>query len=348
MNETSNEQVLPELDSLKSDVEYLRHLRKRLWDHEHRVSQAVQAIPALEREIQEIEDSRKVSSAALATLLSALERVSALATIGPENHFVQSHIPAHTTRSSTSYTLAEFIVYFSTIPEKRDVLRKSLESARGVLHSRDADQKRLRKFINNTGEAINDKYELVHPIHRLPRTLLTRIFGLVGSEEYQSIKFKIMHGRHVSPHLSPTRLSLVCSRWRDIADATDPLWNQIFVTGQSPPTPFRTPRAKKPASVLAVDGNDSPQGNEGSLLTRHIESVAARMSIRELIYSGSAVESVLGCIVILPHLRRLSLTYIKFRSDSIIITLPGTLDNLTYLSCVGAYPSFTSTLSTLL
>jgi hypothetical protein len=347
MNGTSTEQFLPDLQSIRSDADYLKHLRKCLWDCEYSISQGVEAIPALEQEIREIEDAREASSAALATLLSSLERVSALATIGPQNRFLQSHIPPPTARSSASYTLAEFTAYHSTIPTKLDDLRQSLETARVAVHSGGAHHKRLQKVIKTTVDALKAKYELVHPIHRLPRTLLTRIFALVVSEEYAAADYSIAVGREVRLLISPTRLSTVCHYWRETCYATESLWNRIFVTTHSPPSPFRPTEEGKPAFVIAVDGNDSPQGGGGSLVTRHIQSLASLTSILELTYGGSAFESVQECLVMLPCLKRLCLTYAKWKSDPVIIALPGTLHNLTYLSCIDAYPSFSSTLAAL-
>jgi len=342
-----NEHFLPELQSIKGDVEYLKHLRKRLWDVEHRISQAVEAIPALEKEIQAVEESRQVSSAALATLLSTSERVSALAAIGPRNQFVQSHLPTPTIRSTTSSTLAELITHHSAIPEKLDNLRKTLETARSVMYSGDTDHKRLQNILHATVAAIIAKYELVHPIHRLPRRLLTRIFALVVSEEYAAAASTLTSGKEVRPLVSPTCLSLVCYHWRDIAYAAGSLWNRILITAQSPPSPFRTTDTQNPAFILAAAGNDSLNGDGGSRIARHIESLASRMSIHELTYSGGAFESVRECIAMLPRLKRLSLTYAKPKSDPVVITLPETLDELTYLSCTHAYPLFNSTLAAL-
>ena len=350
MKETVKEHFLPELQSIRSEVEYLKHLRKRLWDVEHRISQAVEAIPVLEREIEEVEESRKVSSAALATLLSTSKRVSALTAVGTRNQFVQSHLPppsTGSTTSSTSSTLAELITYHSAIPEKLNGLRKSLETARSVVHSGDDDHKRLRHISYTTVAAIMAKYEVVHPIHRLPRALLTRIFGLVVSEEYAAATGGITSGKEVQPPISPTSLSLVCYHWREIAYSAESLWNRVLVTAHSPPAPFRATETEKPAFVLALEGNGSLFGDGGGRIAHHFASLASRTSICELTYNGSAFESVLECVRILPHLKRLSLTYARSKSEPIVITLPGTLEGLTYLSCTHAYPSFTSTLAAL-
>src|SRR5258706_3847708 len=347
MKETVKDHFRPELQSIKCEVEYLKHLRKRLWDVERRISQAVEAIPVLEKEIEEVEESRKVSSAALATLLSTSERVSALTAVGTRNQFVQSHLPPPTTSSTTSSTLAELITYHSAIPEKLESLRKSLETARGVVHSGDDDHKRLRHISYTTVAAIMAKYAIVHPIHRLPRDLLTRIFALVVSEEYTAAAAGVTSGKEVHPLVSPTNLSLVCYHWRDIAYSAEPLWNRILVTAHSPPAPFRTTKTEKPAFVLALEGSDSLHGDGGGLIARHIASLASRTSICELTYNGSAFESVLECMGTLSHLKRLSLNYAISTSERIVITLPGTLEKLTYLSCTHAYPSFISTLTTL-
>jgi chromosome segregation ATPase len=234
MDDTSNEHFLPELQSIQSDVEYLKHLRKRLWDVEHRISQAVEAIPALEKEIPEEEEARNVSSAALATLLSTSERVSALATVTPRNQFVQSHLaPATAARSSASSTLAELISYHAAIPGKLNSLRASLETARGVVHAGDAAHARLQAILHATVAAIKAKYELVHPVHRLPRALLSRIFALVVSEEYAAAVATVTSGKEARTLVSPTRLSLVCYLWRDIAYAAESLWNRILITASS-------------------------------------------------------------------------------------------------------------------
>ena len=347
MKDTFGGQFLPELQSIKSDVEYLKHLRKRLWDVEHRISQAVEAIPVLEKEILEVEESHKVSSAALTTLLSTSERVSALAAVGSRNEFVQSHLAPPTSTSTTSTTLAELITYHSAIPGRLDSLRKSLGTARNVVYTGDGDHKRLRHILNTTVAAIMAKYEIVHPIHRLPRELLTRIFALVVSEEYAAAAFGVTSGKEVHPLVSTTHLSLVCYHWRDVAYSAESLWNRTLVTAHSPPAPFRTTDAEKPAFVLALDENGSPRGDGGSVIARHIASLASRTSICELTYSGSAFESVRECVGMLIHLKRLSLTYARSKSDPIVITLPGTLDELTYLSCTHAYPSSISTLAAL-
>jgi hypothetical protein len=209
------------------------------------------------------------------------------------------------------------------------------------------DHKRLQNILNATVAAIKAKYELVHPIHRLPRELLTRIFALVVSEEYAAAASLITSGKEVRPLVSPTCLSLVCYHWRDIAYAQ----NHYGIGSLSQPSHLRRhsvpQNVEKPAFVLAVEGNGSPHGDEGSLIARHIQSLASRTSICELTYSGGAFESVQECVAMLPHLKRLSLTYAKSKSDPIVITLPGTLDELTYLSCTHAYPSFTSTLAAL-
>jgi len=347
MEDTFKEQVLPELQSIKSDVEYLKHLRKRLWDVEYRISQAVEAIPVLEKEILEVEESRKVSSAALTTLLATSERVSALEAVSPQNQFVQSHLPRPTSRSTTSSTLAELITYHSAIPEKLDSLRRSLEAARSVVYSGGDDHKPLRHILNTTVAAISAKYEIVHPVHRLPRALLTRIFALVVSEEYAAAAIGITSGKEVHPLVSSTGLSLVCYLWRDVAYSAESLSNRILVTAHSPPAPFRTTEAGKPAFVLALDENGSPHGDGGGIIAHPISSLASRTSICELTYSGNAFESVRECVGILVHLKRLSLTYARSKSDPIVITLPETLDELTYLSCTHAYPSFISTLAAL-
>ena len=347
MKDTSRERFLPELQSIKSDVEYLKHLRKRLWDVEHRISQAVEAIPVLEKEILEVEQSHKVSSAALTTLLSTSERVSALAAVGSRNQFVQSHLAPPTSSSTTSTTLAELITYHSAIPAKLDSLRKSLGTARKVVYTGDGDHKRLRHILNTTVAAIMAKYEIVHPIHRLPRELLTRIFALVVSEEYAAAAFGVTSGKEVHPLVSTTHLSLVCYNWRDVAYSAESLWNRTLITAHSPPAPFRTTDAEKPVFVLALDENGSPRGDGGSVIARHIASLASRTSICELTYSGSAFESVRECVGMLIHLKRLSLTYARSKSDPIVITLPGTLNELTYLSCTHAYPFFISTLAAL-
>ena len=347
MKDTVKGHFLPELQSIKSDIEYLKHLRKRLWDVENRISQAVEAIPVLEKEILEVEESRKVSSAALATLLSTSERVSALTAVGTRNQFVQSHLPPPSSRSTTSSTLAELITYHSAIPEKLDSLRKSLETARSVVHSGDDDHKRLRHILYTTIAAIKAKYEIVHPIHRLSRELLTRIFALVVSEEYAAAALAITSGKEVNPLVSPTSLSLVCYHWREIAYSAESLWNRILVTAHSPPAPFRTTKTTKPAFVLALEENDSLYGDGGGLIARHVASLASRTSICELTYRGSAFEAVRECVGILPHLKRLSLTYARSKSDPIVISLPGTLEGLAYLSCTHAYPSFVSTLAAL-
>lgn len=347
MEDSVKEHFLPELQSIRSDVEYLKHLRKRLWDVEHRISQAVEAIPALEKEILEVEESRKVSSAALTTLLSTSERVSALTAVGTRNQFVKSHLPPSTSSFTTSSTLAELITYHSAIPEKLDGLRKSLETARSVVHSGDDNHKRLRHVLYTTIAAIKAKYEIVHPIHRLPRELLTRIFTLVVSEEYAAAALGITSGKEVHPLVSPTSLSLVCYHWRDIAYSAESLWNRVLVTAHSPPAPFRATKITKPAFVLALEGNDSLHADGGGLIARHMASLASRTSICELTYRGSAFESVRECVGVLPHLKRLSLTYARSKSHPIVILLPGTLEQLTYLSCTHAYPSFISTLAAL-
>ena len=347
MDDTFYEPFLPELQSIKSDVEYLKHLRKRLWDVEYRISQAVEAIPVLEREIEEVEESRQVSSAALATLLSTTERVSALTSVGPRNQFVQSHLPPPTARSTASSTLAELIAHNSAIPERLSSLRTSLETARRVVHSGDADHERLQMVLNTTVAAIKAKYELVHPIHRLPRKILTRIFALVVSEEYAAAASTITSGKEVRPLVAPICLSLVCYQWRGITYASESLWNRMLVTAHSPPMPFRTTDVEKPAFVLAVEGNDSSFGEGGSLVTRQIESLASRLLIQELTYSGAAFESLRECVGMIPHLKRLSLIYARAKSDPVVITLPSTLNELTYLSCTHAYPSFDSTLPAL-
>ena len=347
MKDTVKEHFLPELQSIKSDIEYLKHLRKRLWDVENRVSQAVEAIPVLEKEILEVEESRKVSSAALATLLSTSERVSALTAVGTQNQFVQSHLPPPTSRSTTSTTLSELIAYNSAIPERLESLRKSLETARSVVHSGDDNHKRLRHILNTTTAAIKAKYEIIHPIHQLPRELLTRIFTLVVSEEYAAAALGITSGKEVHPLVFPTSLSLVCYHWRDIAYSAESLWNRVLVTTHSPPAPFRATRITKPAFVLVLEGNDSLHADGAGLIARHIASLASRTSICELTYRGSAFESVRECVGVLSHLKRLSLTYARSKSHPIVIPLPGTLEQLTYLSCTHAYPSFISTLAAL-
>jgi hypothetical protein len=343
----THQQFLPEFQSIRSDAEYMKYLRRCILDVEQRKYQAAEAIPALEREIQEVEESRKASSAALATLRSTLGRVSALVVISPQNEFVQGHLPPPIARSSASHTLAEFTAYHSTISEKLNSLRRSLETARVAAHSSGAHHKRLQNAFDATAKAIEAKYKLVHPIHRLPYFLLTRIFALVVSEEYTAAASTITLGREALPLVSPNSLSLVCHHWRGLAYSTESLWNRVLVTAQSPPSPFRTTEAEKPSFVLAVEGNTSPQENKGSLIARHIESLASRTSIRELTYSGEAFKLVQECILTLPHLTRLSLTYTKSKSDPVIIALSGSLESLTYLSCIGAYPSFTSTLPAL-
>jgi hypothetical protein len=297
----------------------------------------------LEKEIQELEESRNASLAALATLLSTLERVSALEAINPQNQFVQSHFPPPTASSSASNELAGFTTYHSTIPEELNRLRDSLGTACVVVHSAHAQRKRLQNVLNTTVGAIKAKYELIHPIHRLPHLLLTRIFAWVVKEEYAVAAFNADLGREVRPLVSSARLSLVCQNWRLIAYAAESLWNRVLVTRQSPPSPFRPTEVEKSTFVLAVDGSNPLQGDGCSFITRHIQSLASRASIYELTYSGGAFESVLECETVFPHLKRLSLTYTKWKSDLIIITLPGTLAELTYLSCTGTYPSFAST-----
>ena len=344
MNESSNEQLLPDLHSIKSDVQYLRHLRKRLRGVVHRISQAVKAIPVLEKEVQEEEQSRRASPAAFDTLLSTLDRSSALTAIGPQNQFIQSQLPLPTAGSGTSYTFAGFIGYHSTIPEKNDSLRKSLETARREVDTAVAQQKRLQNAINTTAKAIKAKYELVHPIHRLSRLLLIRIFALVVSEEYTAADYRSNIGRKVRPLVTLTSLSSVCHHWRDIVYAAGSLWNRILITTLAPPTPFRTTQTEQPAFVLVVEGQ---RGDGGSPIARQIQSLASQTAVHDLAYSGGALESVRECLIILPNLRRLSLTCTKAKSDPLIISLPSTLDKLTDLSCFDAYPSFTSTIASL-
>jgi hypothetical protein len=311
MNGTSAEQFLPDLHSIKADVQYLRHLRKRLWSVDHRISQAAQAIPALEKGIEELDESRRVSLAA--------------------------------TVSGSSYTLAE---YRSNLPANHDSLRRSLEAARCQVDSARAQHKALQKVINTTLKAVKAKYELVHPIHRLPRTLLSRIFALVVSEEYAAADYRSNTGKKVRPLVSPAYLSLVCHYWRDIAYAAESLWNRILVTPQEPPTPFRATGMGQPAFVL-VGGNTPSQKDESGLIARQIRSIASQEAVHELAYSGISFTSVRECLAMLPNLKRLSLTYTKPKSNPVVITLPETLDKLTDLSCFDAYPTFPSTLPSL-
>ena len=312
MNNPSAEQFLPDLHSIKGDVQYLRHLRKRLRSVENRISQASQAIPALEKEIHE---SRRLSSAA--------------------------------TAPGTSNRVAPYTAYHSTVPAKLDRLCKSLETARREVDSGRAQHKSLQRVINATIKAVKAKYELVHPIHRLPRTILTRIFSLVVCEEYAAADHRSNIGKKVRPLVSPIYLSLVCHYWRDIAYTAESLWNRILIIPEQPPTPFRATGTGQLAFVLAVGGNTSPRGDEGNIIARQIQSLAFQGTVNEFAYSGGVSASVRECLVLLPNLKRLSLTCTKSKSDPVIIPLPGILEKLIDLSCFNAYPSFTSTLSSL-
>ena len=313
MNNPSADQFLPDLHSIKGDVQYLRHLRKRLRSVENCTSQAAQTIPVLEKEIQE---SRRVSSAA--------------------------------TAPGTSYTAAQYIAYHPTIPAKFDSLCKSLETARREVDSGRAQHKSLQRVINITMKAVKAKYELVHPIHRLPRTILTRIFSLVVCEEYAVVDYRGNIGKKVRPLVSPRYLSLVCHYWRDIAYTAESLWNRILIIPKEPLTLLRATGTGQSVSVLAVEGNNSPQGDEGSLIARQIRSLTfQQVTVNEFAYSGGASASVRECLGMLPNLKRLSLTCSKSKSNPAIIPLPGTLETLIDLSCFDAYPSFTSTLSSL-
>jgi len=182
-------------------------------------------------------------------------------------------------------------------------LRKSLEIVWSIVHSGGGNHKRLHHILNITIVAIIAKYELIHPIHQLPCGLLTRIFVLVVSEEYAATAFGIASRKEVYPLVSPTCLSLVCYHWRDIAYSAEPLWDWVLVTTHSPPAPFHATDPEKLTFILALEGNRSPHGDEGSLVACHIVSLAPRMSICELNYSGSAFESMRECLVVMSHLK---------------------------------------------
>lgn len=242
----------------------------------------------------------------------------------PAPSFVEEGPSLRDTAEELIETLSTFQEKFSSLTA---VLSRHHEGAREALQSGPVIVEQLQESQREIKDSIRASYEVLHPIHRLPVELIKDIFLRLVHSEFEEAK-NTLSTRYRLPFLTaPITLSMVCSQWKAVIDASPELWQFVTLVDSGNPFPFKKSETHRCISVLAR-----------GIRLPNLGELAQRCNIRELIVECRRITALQEALGSLPTLTRLLICYTGPKNPSIRITVPSDLSCLRTLACYRVFP----------
>jgi hypothetical protein len=327
---------IPEMELVASQLEYLKRLNVTIQNEEGRVREAREAIPKLQILLAQRREETKSFSGILSDLMRLQTQPRASIEDSLENPFIIPALQARVEYGRLTRLAAEAKEYRRSLSDSLDIIEKQIDTAHSVISASGGVLARMQSARSSMLESIRHQYELIHPIHRLPDSLLAYIFSLIVSEKFENIR-RFRGDPEDCPKLdAPVMLASVCSTWKDIAYNNPSLWNRVVVTDVSTPSPYWRNRAAPPIAVVAVGG--ALVGNDHAPLP----SLASRTLIDDLTITSTRLSVIQFDLSRINSIRRLTVAYPEFHDEPVTFSIPAVLTNLSSLTCIHSYPSLRS------
>jgi len=313
--------------SIQSDIKNRQNIDECIKKCEGRIAAASTLVPILD-------DSILPAQAVNHMIKNLVDKVVHIKQVAEDYDRTHPGAPALSFvegRPSLKTTTEEFSKALSSLQKQISSLTLAIshqhDEARKTLQSGPAMVRRLRESRAAIEDSMKASYEIVHPIHRSPVELIKHIFSLVIHDEFEEARNTLATRYHLPMLTATVTLSMVCSRWKAIIDASSAHRQFVTLVDSGGPFPFKQSESRSDISVLA----------RGSRLPM-LSALAKRSNITELIIDCGEITALQRALHSLPTLTRLLISYTGENNPSVRINLPSNLSLLHTLSCYGIFP----------